>query len=63
MTMFALRAGPVFAATVKLMVVVPVPPTDIPVIQAGTLLLVVVHEHPAAVMTSNALEPPPAAAL
>ena len=61
MTMLALRAGPVLAATVKLIVVVPVPLAGTPVIHAGTPLLV--QPHAAVVLTSNALEPPDADAL
>lgn len=59
---FALRdVGSGLAATVKLIVVVPVPLPGMPVIQAGTPLLV--HAHPDAVLISNALEPPAADAL
>ena len=61
MTMLALRAGSVLAATVKLMVVVPVPLPGTPVIHAGTPLLV--QLQPAVVLTSNELEPPAADAL
>lgn len=61
MTMLALRAGPVLAATVKLMVVVLVPLPGTPVIHAGTPLLV--QLHPAVVLTSNELEPPATDAL
>ena len=49
------------AATVKLIVVVPVPLAGMPVIHDGTPLLV--HAQPDVVVTSNALEPPPAVAL
>ena len=49
------------AATVKLIVVVPVPLAGMPVIHDGTPLLV--QEHVAAVVTSNELEPPEADAL
>ena len=62
MVMLALRgAGSGLAATVKLMVVVPVPLAGTPVIHAGTPLLV--QLQPAVVLTSNELEPPAAAAL
>jgi hypothetical protein len=61
MTMFALRAGPVFADTVKLMVVVPVPLPGTPVIHDGTPLLVQLQLD--VVLTSNALVLPPADAL
>jgi hypothetical protein len=50
-----------FAATVKLIVVVPVPFAGTPVIHAGTPLLV--HAHAAVVATSNELDPPEAVAL
>lgn len=60
--MFAVReAGSVLAATVKLIVVVPVPLPGMPVIHAGTPLLV--HAHVDVVLISNALEPPAAVAL
>ena len=49
------------AATLKLIVVVPVPLDGMPVIHDGTPLLV--HEHDALVVMSKALEPPPAVAL
>ena len=58
MTMLALRVGPVLAATVKLIVVVPVPFAGTPVIHAGTPLLV--QTHAAAVFTANELDPPDA---
>jgi hypothetical protein len=61
MTIFALRAVPVFAATVKLIVCGPEPLPGTPEIHGGTPLLV--HPHPAAVFTANELAPPPAAAL
>jgi hypothetical protein len=62
MLMFALRwAGSGFGATVKLIVVVPVPLAGTPVIQEGTPLLVQVQ--PDVVLTSNALPPPEADAL
>ena len=60
-TMLALRAGPVLAATVKLIVVVLVPLAGTPVIHAGAPLLV--QLQPAVVVTSNELEPPAAVAL
>ena len=60
--MLALRGvGSGLAATVKLIVVVPVPLAGTPVIHAGTPL--VVQLHVAAVFTSNALDPPEAGAL
>ena len=60
--MLALRGvGSEFAATVKLIVVVPVPFAGTPVIHAGTPPLVQPHE--AAVFTSNELGPPDADAL
>ena len=58
MTMLALRAGPVLAATVKLIAVVPVPDAGTPEIQEGTPLLV--QAHAAVVLTSNELDPPDA---
>jgi hypothetical protein len=61
MTMLALRAGPVLASTVKLMLVVPVPLPGTPVIHAGAPLLV--QLQPAVVLTSNELAPPAADAL
>ena len=62
MVMLALReAGSGLAATVKLIVVVPVPLGGTPVIHAGTPL--VVQAQLAAVLTSNELAPPAAAAL
>ena len=62
MTMLALReVGSELAATVKLIVVVPVPLAGTPVIHAGTPLLV--QPQLAVVVTSNELEPPAAAAL
>ena len=62
MMMLALRdVGSVLAATVKLIVVVPVPDAGTPVIQEGTPLLV--QAHAAAVLTSNELDPPDADAL
>ena len=62
MVMLALRElGSGLAATVKLIVVVPVPLAGTPVIHAGTPLLV--QPHAAAVFTSNALDPPDAGAL
>ncbi len=48
-------------ATVKVMVVVPVPLAGIPFTQNGTPLLV--QPQPPAVLTLNVLEPPPAGAL
>ena len=60
--MLALReVGSGLAATVKLIVVVPVPLAGTPVIHAGTPLLV--QAHAAVVLTSNELEPPDADAL
>ena len=62
MMMLALRElGSGLAATVKLIVVVPVPLAGTPVIHAGTPLLV--QPHAAAVFTSNALDPPDAGAV
>src|SRR5688500_20191956 len=62
MVILALRDdGSGLAATVKLIVVVPVPLAGIPVIHAGTPLLV--QLQPAVVLTSNELEPPAAGAL
>ena len=57
----AARLGSGLAATVKLIVVVPVPLAGTPVIHAGTPLLV--QPHAAAVFTSNELDPPDADAL
>ena len=57
----AARAGSGLAATVKLIVVVPVPLAGTPVIHAGTPLLVQLQL--AAVFTSTALAPPAAVAL
>ena len=60
--MLALRGvGSELAATVKLTVLLPVPLAGTPVIHDGTPLLV--HEHAAAVLTSNELDPPEADAL
>src|SRR6187402_1666183 len=60
--MSALRGvGSEFAATVKLIVVVPVPFVGTPVIHAGTPLLV--QAQPAAVLTTTELAPPDADAL
>jgi len=60
--MLALReVGSGLAATVKLMVVVPVPFAGTPVIHDGTPLLV--QPHDAVVLTSNELDPPDADAL
>ena len=53
--------GSGLAATVKLIVVVPVPLAGTPVIHAGTPL--VVQSQVAVVFTSNALDPPEADAL
>ncbi len=62
MVMLALRGvGSELAATVKLIVVVPVPLAGTPVIHAGTPLLV--QPHAAAVFTANELDPPEAVAL
>ncbi len=62
MVMLALRGvGSGLAATVKLIVVVPVPLAGTPVIQAGTPLLV--QPHAGVVLTSNALDPPAADAV
>ena len=61
MTMSALRAPPVLAATVKLIVCGPVPLAGTPVIHAGTPLLVQLQL--AVVVRSNELEPPAAGAL
>ncbi len=62
MMMLALRElGSGLAATVKLIVVVPVPLAGTPVIQAGTPLAV--QPHAAAVFTANELCPPDAEAL
>ena len=62
MTMSALRAAPSeLAATVKLIVCVPVPLAGTPVIHAGTPLLV--QPQPAVVVTANELAPPAAVAL
>ena len=58
---FAFRAGPVLAATVKLIVLGPVPLAGMPVIHEGTPLLV--QKHPAHVDTTNELAPPAAVAL
>jgi hypothetical protein len=58
MRMFALRATPVLAATLKLIVCGPDPLAGTPVIHAGTPLLV--QPQPAAVFTANELAPPPA---
>jgi hypothetical protein len=60
-TILALRAGPVLADTVKLIVVVPVPDEGTPVIHAGTSLLV--QSQPDVVVRSNVLAPPAAVAL
>ena len=54
--MLALRSGPEFAPTVKLIVVVPVPADGTPAIHAGTPLLV--QSQPAVVLISNELDPP-----
>ena len=62
MSMLALRAGPVLAATVKLIVVVPVPLPGTPVIHAGTPLLVQL-QLATGVFTTNELGPPAAVAL
>jgi hypothetical protein len=60
--MLALRGlGLLFVATMKLMVVVPVPVAGTPVIHGGTPLLLQVQ--PAAVFTANELAPPAAVAL
>lgn len=60
--MLAVRGvGSEFAATVKLIVVVPVPFAGTPVIHPGTPLLV--HAHADVVVTSNELDPPAAVAL
>ena len=60
--MVALRGvGSGLRATVKLIVVVPVPLAGTPVIQDGTPLLV--QPHAAAVFTANELGPPDADAL
>ena len=62
MVMFAERGvGSELAATLKLIVVVPVPLAGTPVIHAGTPLLV--QAHAAVVFTANALDPPDADAL
>ena len=61
MLMLALRSGPVLAATVKLIVVVPVPVPGTPVIHDGTPMLV--QSQPAVVVMSNELDPPAAYAL
>ena len=62
MMMLAVRGvGSELAATVKLIVVVPVPLAGTPVIHAGTPLLV--HAHAAVVVTANELDPPDAVAL
>ena len=62
MVMLALRDdGSGLAATVKLIVVVPVPLAGTPVIHAGTPLLV--QLQPAAVVTSKELGPPAAVGL
>ena len=62
MLMFALRGvGSGFAATVKLIVCVPLPLAGTPVIHAGTPALV--QLQPDAVVMSKALWPPPAEAL
>jgi hypothetical protein len=53
--------GSGLAATLKLIVVVPVPLAGTPVIHAGTPLLVQLHD--AVVFTSNALDPPGAVAV
>ena len=62
MVMLALRdVGSVLGATVKLIVVVPVPLAGIPVIQGGAPLLV--QPQAAVALTSNELDPPEADAL
>ena len=62
MLMLAVRGvGSGLAATVKLIVVVPVPFAGTPVIHGGTPLLV--HAHAAVVVTANELDPPEAVAL
>ena len=62
MLMLAVRElGSGLPATVKLIVVVPMPLAGTPVIHAGTPLLV--QPHAAAVFTSNALDPPAAVAV
>ena len=61
MMMFALRVAPELAATVKLIVCGPVPLAGMPVIHAGTPLLV--QPQLEGVVTSTELEPPAAAAL
>ena len=55
--MLALRATPVLAATVKLIVCGPAPLAGTPVTHAGAPLLV--HPQPAAVLTLSELGPPP----
>ena len=61
MSMVALRATPVLAATLKLIVSAPDPLAGTPVIHAGTPVLVQVQ--PAAVFTANELAPPLAGGL
>ncbi len=57
----AVRAAPVLAATARVTDPLPVPLPPVTVIHAGAPL--VVHAHPAAVVTATAVEPPAAVGL
>ena len=63
MVMVPVRAGPVFAATVKLTDPVPVPAAPAVIVIHDGALLTAVHAHVAPVVTAIAVPAPPAAAI
>jgi hypothetical protein len=63
MVIVPVRAGPVFAATVKLTDPVPMPAAPAVIVIHDGALLTAVHAHVAPVVTAIAVPAPPAAAI